>query len=89
MILDSKDLPNGKVTIQLKEGVQLVVNLLHVSKDPYKPWKPEHGYRGADVFLRCQGEVHMNCNVLGRGPTYYSSFQSKDTPTVVSVFPKK
>ncbi len=77
------------VSIKLSETVFITVSLLPASKGPQHRWVPEDGYRAADVAVHSDGEVKMNCCVLGAGPTYYSSFKEPDTPTVVTVFPKR
>ena len=77
------------VSIKVSETVFITVCLLPVSKGPHHVWVQEDGHRAAEVAVHSDGEIKMNCCVLGKGPTYYNSFKEPDAPTVVTVFPKK
>ena len=78
------------VSIKFKEGCYVTVSLLPAdyTEGADQKWDSLK-YRGVDVAMHSGGKVQMNCSVMGAGPTYYSSFQGKDAPTVIAMFPKK
>ena len=77
------------VSIKFKEGCYVTVSLLPADHNGMENEDTGSLYRGVDVAMHSSGKVQMNCNVMGAGPTYYSSFQGPDAPTVVAMFPKK
>jgi len=76
------------VSIKVAEGVYVTVSLLPKFLGPDVRWEHSHGHHGVDVAMHCDGEIKMNCLVLGVGPTYYASKGKEDRPTIVSVYPR-
>lgn len=77
------------VSIKVADDVYVTVSLLPKFLGADVRWEHGHGHYAVDVAMHCNGEVKMNCLVLGAGPTYYASQGKKDSPTIVSMYPKK